>query len=117
METEKVILRIGSNEKLLGLYNNVKHAANQIHGYETNIYKAIETKTSYKDSYWQYAFIKKEIELSIKRQEAYQETSCLKCNRKFLTRNKRINHICSNCNIINDNIWDNTTIYRIHTHV
>jgi len=121
VDTEKVILRLSIDGRLLNKYNNVKHAAISINGHETKIYEVIETRMLYKDSYWQYAFVKKEIELleseSKKEQMIRQETFCLKCGNKFLTRNKRINHVCSNCNIINDNLWENNTIYKIHMSV
>lgn len=119
METEKVILRIGLDGELLGQYNNVKHAARIIHGHFQCIYNAIWKQISYKESFWQYGFVKKEIETITQKQEeeAKREVSCLRCYRKFLTRNKRINHICPDCNIINDNLWDNNTIYKVHASV
>ena len=84
---------------------------------DLKIKKSFETKILYRESFWQYAFIKKEIELSEKEQIIYQETICLKCERKFLTRSKKVNHVCSDCNIINDNLWDNNTVYRTHINV
>lgn len=117
METEKVILRIGLDGELLGQYDNVKHAAKTIHGHFQCVYNAIWTKTLYKESFWQCGFIKKEIKTITHKEEAKQETSCLKCGHKFLTRNKRINHVCSDCNIVNENIWDNTTVYKTHRSV
>ena len=116
METEKVILRIGLNEELLGRYNNVKHAARIVGGHFQCIYNSIWTKKPYKESFWYYGFVKKEIETIIQKQEqsTKEEVSCLKCDHKFLTHNKRINHVCSDCNIVNENIWDNTTVYKAH---
>ena len=120
METEKVILRISSEGELLGQYNNVKHAARIIHGHFQCIYNAIWTKILYKESFWQYGFIKKEPKIITQKKEEkikQQEVSCLKCDRKFLTYNKRTNHVCPDCNIINDNLWENNTIYKIHSNV
>lgn len=116
-ETKKIILRISLDGELLGQYNNVKHAARIIHGHFQCIYNAIWTKIPYKESFWQYGFIKKEIETILRKEDIKQEVSCLKCGRKFLTRNKKINHICSDCNMVNDNIWDNTVIYKAHCSV
>lgn len=119
MKTEKVILRIGLNGELLGQYNNVKHAAKIIHGHFQCIYHAIWTKILYKESFWQYGFIKKEIEVIAQKKEEKikQEVLCLKCNHKFFTYNKRINHVCSDCNIVNDNLWENNTVYKVHASV
>lgn len=118
MDSEKVILRIGSNGELLGQYNNVKHAANQIHGHFQNIYTSIETKIPYKKSYWFYGFVKKEIQTESLKVSLYEEEIfCLKCSRKFITRNKRTNRICPKCNIINDNLWENNTVYKVHQKV
>ena len=121
MNTEKVILRIGLNGELLGQYNNAKHAANKIHGHFQNIYTSIETKTLYKKSYWFYGFIKKEIEPELLTISSYKEEKkeilCLKCDRKFMTCNKRINHVCPECNIVNDNLWENNTIYKTHVNL
>ena len=117
METEKVILRIGLDGELLGQYSNVKHAAKTIHGHFQCIYNSIWTKKLYKESFWYYGFVKKEIETITYEEDTRQETSCLKCGCKFLTRNKRINHVCPDCNIVNENIWDNTTVYKTHCSV
>ena len=118
MVKEKVILRIGLNGELLGQYNNVKHAANQICGHFQNIYTSIETKISYKKSYWFYGFIKKEIEPEpLKTPSHKEETFCLKCDHKFITHDKRINRLCPKCNIINDNLWENNTKYRIQQNI
>lgn len=117
METEKVILRISPEGELLGQYDNVKHAARIIHGHFQCIYNAIWTKILYKESFWQYGFIKKEIETTTYKEDIKQEIFCLKCEHKFLTRNKKINHVCPNCNIINDNLWENNTIYKVHASV
>ena len=118
MDTEKVILRLSIDGRLLNKYNNVKHAAISINGQEISIYKAITIKIPYKEAYWQYAFIKKEIKLQEPKKEiVYQETFCLRCSKNFLTHSKKINHICSDCNIINDNLWENNTIYKTHMSV
>lgn len=120
METEKVILRIGLDGELLGQYSNVKHATTVVGGSPQCIYLAVWEKKLYKESFWQYGFIKKEIETITRIQheeETRQETSCLKCGHTFLTRNKKINHVCPGCNIVNENIWDNTTVYKTHCSV
>lgn len=118
MESEKVILRISLDGKLLGQYNNVKHAANQICGHFQNIYTSIETKTSYKKSYWFCGFIRKEIEPELLKVSSHEEkVFCLRCGHKFITYNKRINRVCSECNVINDNLWENNTVYKVHQNV
>ena len=117
MDTEKVILRVNINGELLGRYNNVKHAAKTVGGHFQCVYNAIWTKILYKESYWYYGLIKKEIETIKCKEDTKQETSCLKCGRTFLTRNKKINHVCPDCNIVNDNIWDNTITYKAHCSV
>lgn len=117
IETENVILRIGLNGELLGQFNNVKHAAKIISGHFQCVYRAIWEKKLYKESFWQYGFVKKEIETITYEENTKQETLCLRCRCKFLTRNKKINHICPKCNIINDNLWDNNTIYKVHQNI
>lgn len=121
IETEKVILRISLDGQLLGQFNNVKHATRIIGGSTQCIYKAVWEKKLYKESFWRYGFIKKEIETTTgiiaHKEETGQEISCLKCSCIFLTHNKKINHICPGCNIVNENIWDNTTVYKAHCSV
>lgn len=117
-ETEKVILRIGLDGELLGQYNSVKHAANNIdRGNSQCIYNSIWTKKPYRKSLWLYGFIKKEIQLELSPQqepEHREETFCLRCGFVFTTHNKKTNRICPKCNIINDNLWENNTVYRSH---
>lgn len=116
-ETEKVILRIDKEGKLLGQFNSIKHATEIVGGSPQCIYLAVWGKKLYKESFWQYGFVRKEIRTISHKEEIKQETFCLKCGRNFLTHNKRINRICSDCSIVNDNIWDNTTIYKTHCSV